>query len=461
MKQQRNLKGLFEILLVIAAILLIPLFFAIGSQAAQGAATPTMVWPSPSPIGAAAQVVVASPTAIPPTSVARGKQPPACTFPLAQITAGEPKPENYTFSEPKVVLTDPQNVYDIVEWLPDNQQVLITQDQRSTRKMESDKFLRQSIQLYNPTTGKSKIYAIRHHTDEPPIWQPGLNAVVYPDANILGTDEINHRFKFTRQVWVSRGDPKTTQMLADNLSQFSVAVKSDGSQTAYLPNNKIYKSNGLLQGVASTPFNLNEWDYSKTRNEFPVSYLMIWQPGTSLIFLYSSGDFEGGYTFILDSNTGQVCELNLGGWAARAHWSSNGRYLAIARFQGIRPTASSDLVVLDAVTGKLYTMVVTAQDAKGNHYVTDLAWAPDNHHILVTGGILSLQGTKWVGSRGLYLVNFIAGRSDPLLTKYSFPTASSSSSNLAWSPDGSKLLVRCPTNEEERVCFISVQRIRK
>jgi hypothetical protein len=30
--------------------------------------------------------------------------------------------------------------------------------------------------------------------------------------------------------------------------------------------------------------------------------------------------------------------------------------------------------------------------------------------------------------------------------------------NLAWSPDGSKLLIRCPTMEEDRVCFISIQR---
>jgi Tol biopolymer transport system component len=170
--------------------------------------------------------------------------------------------------------------------------------------------------------------------------------------------------------------------------------------------------------------------------------------------LYSNGDTGGGYTFILDSNTGQVCELNLGGWASRVHWSPNGRYLAITRFQGSRSTDSSDLAILDALTGNLYTMRVTPQEIEGRHYVNDIAWAPDNRHVLVIGSIFPFQGTGQDDSRGLYLVDFISGQSDYLLPTYKF-----SSSNLAWSHDGSKLLVRCPTMEEDRVCFISVQRI--
>ena len=444
MNRLHKSKNILEVLLVIGLILIIPLFFALKTKANA---------PAVSIPNAAVPLIPTVANAPSDSNALEPKQPPACTFPLAQTTTAETTPEEYTFSEPQVVLTDSDNLYDIVEWLPDNQWVLLTQDLYK----DKNKILQQSIELYNPQTGGTQVFAIRNQTDEPPSWQPELNAVVYPVMNVIGNDEVNHRYKFTRQIWVSQGNPQATQLIADNLPQFYVAVKPGGSEITYLSDKQIAKRNGLLKEIPSVPFNLDQWDHSKIRNGSPVSYKMSWQPGTSLIFLYSSGDLEGGYTFILDSNTGQVCELNLSGWAGRAHWSPNGRYLAITRYQGIRPTDSSDLAILDAVTGNLYTMRVTSQDVEGRHYVSDIAWAPDNRHILVTGSVLPFQGTGQPDSRGLYLVDFISGQSDYILPTYRF-SAGSGRSNLAWSPDGSKLLVRCPTIEDERVCFISVQR---
>ena len=443
MNKSSKVKGVLEILLVIGLILIIPLFFAIKTAANSQPAQNT---PAPA--------VPATAQNIPPTSTITAQRPPACTFPLAQITAEESKPENYTFSEPKAVLTDPDNLYDIVEWLSDNQRVLVTQEIRD----RSSVIIQQSIELYNPQTGETQVYAMRNQTTEPPSWYSELNAVVYPDTNVLGIDKINNRYNFTRQIRVSHGNPHATELIADNLPQFYVAVKPGGSELVYLSDKKISKRNNSLKEIPSTPFNSAQWDYAKGRiRELPVSYKMAWQPSTSLLFFYSDGDTGGGYTFILDSNTGQVCELHLGGWATRAHWSPNGRYLAITRYQGIRPTDSSDLAILDAVTGNLYTMRVTSQEVDGKHYVSDIAWAPDIRHILVAGSILTFQSTGQVDSEGLYLVDFISGQSDYLLPAYRF-SVGSGRSNLAWSPDGSKLLVRCPTIEDERVCFISVQR---
>ncbi len=76
------------------------------------------------------------------------KQPPACTFPLAQTTTVESQPENYTFSEPKVVLTngDADAAISVVEWLPDNQRVLIMREFRAN--------MQQNIELFNPQTGE-------------------------------------------------------------------------------------------------------------------------------------------------------------------------------------------------------------------------------------------------------------------------------------------------------------------
>lgn len=452
MNRSRKTKALLETLLVIGLILLIPLFFAVKTMANPQAAPNT---PAP-----AIPTTVSAPEE---GDALQLKQPPACTFPLAQTTTEESTPEEYTFSEPKIVLSHPDNLYNIVEWLPDNQQVLITQDLYDISKSErsNSDLLRQSIELYNPVTGELMVYAIRYFVEEPPSWQPALNAVVYPSMNYLGIDKNTRRLSFTRQVRVSYGDPDNTQMLADNLPQFPLTVKPGGSEMIYLSDKKISKRNSSLQDIPSVPFDLTQWDYAKTRrSELPLSYEMDWQPGTSLIFLHSNGGMQlgGGYTFILNADTGQVCELNLGGWAVKAQWSSDGRYLAIIRAEiSSSPINLTDLAILDAETGSLTTIELISQDVEGKHYVDDFVWAPDNRHLLAIGHVPSFQNTDQASIAGLYLVDFMSGQSINLLSEYKF-YANMSQNNLAWSPDGSKLLIRCPTVEEDRVCFISVQR---
>lgn len=223
-------------------------------------------------------VPTATSTIVPPTSTsltATGKQPPACAFPLAQATMEESKPEEYTFSEPRVVLNAQGNPYNIVEWLPDNQQVLMAQDMYSTRESERDKFLRQSIELYNPVTGESKVYAIRHYIEEPPVWQPELNAVVYPAMNFMGIDENTHGPKFTRQIWVSYGNPDTVQMLADKLPQFFLAIKPGSSEMIYLSDKKISKLDKSLKEFSSASFDSVQWDYAKGE-EMKFHYHIRW-----------------------------------------------------------------------------------------------------------------------------------------------------------------------------------------
>jgi len=187
---------------------------------------------------------------------------------------------------------------------------------------------------------------------------------------------------------------------------------------------------------------------------------MNWQPGTSLIFLHSEGGMllGGGYTFILNADTGKVCELNLGGWAVRARWSEDGRFLAIIRAEiSGAPVDVSDLAVLDAVTGNLYTATVTPQE--GKHYVEDFEWAPDNHHLIALGNTPSQNtGQDQTIHHELYLIDFMTGQSVNILPEYkSFFADGAPLNNLAWSPDGSKLLIRCPTNVVDRICIISVQ----
>ena len=401
-------------------------------------------------------------------AVTTAKQPPQCTFPLAQITRVESTPEEYTFSEPKVVLTAPDgNPLNVAQWLPDNQQVLVTEGLRNQYVDNNNTAIQQSISLYNLETGESKVYAIRAEIYEPPIWQPELNGVVYPAFNFTSLDKVKGIRIFTRELRISYGNPDATQLLADKL-QFPFVVKPSKNEILYLSDKKLSKLDKSLKKLSLASFDPDQWDYAKSRrNNKPVSYQMAWQPGTALVFLYSGGgtSLQGGYAFVLNTDTGHICELELGGPVDRAaQWSSDGRYLAFAKatsYTGFSDTI--DLVVLDSITGNLRTIDVVPPDVKGQHYVTDLTWTPDNLHLLVFVNIPSTYDSFETMHHKLYFVGFATGQSAPLFPEFKsfFAEGIPGSNNFVWSPDGLKLLVRCPVMKHpatNRFCLISVQR---
>ncbi|MBI2759271.1 MAG: hypothetical protein HYX49_11405 [Chloroflexi bacterium] len=469
MNKSSKVKGTLEVLLVIGLILLIPLFFAIKSVAnapiAQGTGTPYARATATSVPQSNPSVSSSSPIQT------NAKQPPACTFPLANITTKEATPEEYTFSEPQVVLTAPQgNPLNVAQWLPDNQQVLVTEELANQWKGGNPNDIQESISLYNLETGESKLYAIGPGIGETPMWLPELNGVVYSSVTYSNLNPKDGALETHRKLWGSYGDPNTVQLLADNL-QLPFIAKPDGSRFMYLSNKQIAKLDKTLKKFSSSSsFDPDQWDYAKSRRDKnPVRYNMAWQPNTSLVFLYNRagiGYSEGGYTFILDTATGHVCELNFGGWASNAHWSSDGRYLAFARSKSYTGTDDSPgVVVLDSITGNLRTVGATLPDAEGEHQIDDFTWTPDNLHLLAFANVpshydLNRRETYYYD---LYLIDLTSDQSIHLFPE--FKSFGGSGNNFVWSPDDSKLLVRCPLSSAllvtDRYCLISVQSVKR
>lgn len=393
-------------------------------------------------------------------STPTGKRPPACTFPLAQTTAGEPGiSKEYVFSEPEVVLTADSSI-GIVEWLPDNQRVLITQNIPGIN--------RQTIAVFNPATGDKQVYAERTRMDQSPAWIDGLDAVIYPETTVMQRIEQNGTFpliEFQRQLWVSQRNPQRTQSIEDVLlrgnfqSYISVSVEPWGHRILYyVPDEKkLVELSESLDAKKAMTLNLAQWEYRAKGNGWPIPYSMVWRPNTTQVFLYTLGDV-GGYTFLLDVASGQLCEMDFHGWADIARWSPNGRYLAIVRTWGSRPVDGSDLAILDTETGKLYTLQIIPDSMEELHFVNDVAWAPDNRQLAAIMQVLVRDPVtqKYRELRDLYLVDFLSAEEIQISSSEDIG-AGLGVPNLLWASDGSRLLVKCPTDQMDRLCLFAVR----
>jgi Tol biopolymer transport system component len=274
--------------------------------------------------------------------------------------------------------------------------------------------------------------------------------------NYFDVDRKNQTYKLIRQIWVSYGKPGTARILADNLPQLYIAFKPDSGEILYLADEKIFKLDNILKNLPPVDFDPTQWNYATPyKDDVYVQHEMAWQPNTSLIFLFSHDYWgRGGYTFILNADTGQVCELDFGGWATEAHWSSNGRYLAIGRATKFHPT---DLALLDTITGKLTTLNNAPKNEYGQRYLNGFTWAPDNRHLVAIGGVLAPKiGQDNHNVQGLFLIDIDSVQSKMITFAENFYTNSPQS--MIWSPNGSKLVFRCPTKEVDRLCFISVRK---
>lgn len=507
--QPSKLRSILEILLVIGLILIIPLFFVLQIQAnplntsalnLNMTGTPYATFTAqPGGFRAPGGIPVTPPVNVAPAPsfVTTAKEPPACTFPLAQTATAETTAANYTFSEPKVVPLDPSwDTISLFQWLPDNQQILIaySDDMQSSN-------VQQTIGLLNPQTGQSQDYGTRFApaSARPPVWIPSLNGVVYPESQVLTSTAFSKNgigpaispssAVFHRWLWLSRGDPTQVQAIVDDQvtvtanspskfgEQLIDALSPDGNQIVYLDSvgKKLYKqkvAQGSFEPDTSPAFDATHWTYHKPDGSTEQNWwYMTWRPNSTQVFLYNYPASLGySYTFLLDVQKGDICELSLWkddpndwrkSWVGMAHWSPNGRYLAVLRSKGLAPTDFSDLLVLDTTTGQLYqieptTLSPLGMETLGKYYISDVAWAPDNHHLAAISQVdyYSSKSNSLDIEDGLFLLDFLNGQSTQIAPAKPGSNMDWPNDTLLWSEDGSQLIDICP----DGLCLLSVQK---
>lgn len=399
-----------------------------------------------------------TPPAPPATPTVAPTPIPRCTFAARSAPAEPATPlETYHFSDPQVVLTHTGAV-GIASWLPDSQHLFITQDIPNTN--------RNSIDIFNVRTGELITYAERVGNGGKPIWLPALRAMAY--VTLVEEEHHEQRISYRPELWVSYGNSQQVERLALDALGLSLVAEPDGKHLWYFSRSDLNRPQQLnveTRTIQPAPLDLTSLRYLKPglkwamRDRSPT-FRMVWQPDGSQIALYSQF-----WTFLLDTQTNQVCEFDLGEyiseamdippWALETQWSPNGRYLAFITTGTLSaPFRRTELTILDMETGERRTLSPGLDIAPGRHYVTDMAWAPDSRYLAVLGTVrITETGSE---KEGIFIVDVDQGESHQILSNYDFG-GGLWGSQLAWDPSGSQLAVNCPTPEEGRLCIILVR----
>ncbi|MEJ2557503.1 MAG: hypothetical protein P8186_15000, partial [Anaerolineae bacterium] len=177
---------------------------------------------------------------------------------------------------------------------------------------------------------------------------------------------------------------------------------------------------GANRSTEALQVNLDQWKYPKYPKDVqsilaPSAFQVTWRPNGSQLVFYTLP-----WTFLFDIETNQVCEIDLGPfrdetvkampiWAFEAKWSPDGRYLALITTDTVPGQASgtgaailaTELTIVDMKTGMLRNLQPTSDVTPGQHYVTDIAWSPDNQYIATLEVTTQATYSKVAGMNGL------------------------------------------------------------
>lgn len=371
------------------------------------------------------------------TLIPVAERPPLCKFEgkVQETVADASALDAFEFSEPKVIFSREAPI-EIIEWLPDNQHLLVhVRDQT-----------KQSIEVLDITTGETEVYAEGLENARNIHWLPNEQAVVYTMVEFDESGEVTQD-----AIWLNRGKSSQAQFLLDYSQLADSKVVADR-----LPEEVIRKMNLSTIGK----FNPELWRYQK----YDPTILESWSdvPFVSISNPQDAKAIVSGppWLYLVDLKSNQPCEIDFEPYyhPFTMRWSADGRFLAmiVSNNDRFELMYSNKLVILDTETGKLYY-----PDIKIWSHIWDIAWFPDNRHLVAMGYSNDIEQPQLNEQIGI--VNSLTGEFYLTTPEQVFAQGGQAGSQLALSPDGKSLAVNCPIVSDKyslgllgQVCVVAI-----
>lgn len=424
--------GIAALTTVIALVAAFALASGNGSAPALSVTTPALGLPNTAP-------------AYPPPT---GSVIPPCAFSAADRPnpPAPPPLAAYHFGEPRVVLRH-DSAIGIAGWLPDSERLLITRLVPGRA--------RETIDLFDPTTGELRSVGERAALAAPPIWLPATQAVAFADGE-----------RWPPELRISTEKANGTTVLSALASPW-IAASPDGryilgiaqSDAARPAQAILLDLTQALRRAIALPETPSSALAALGQQFGPEPYQAVWSPRGDQVAIFNDTGF-----YLLTVATNQLCTVDLGReeseagygqrWAFQAQWSFDGHYLAILATVGDAPVTVSYLIVIDMMAG---------EQKKFDLHIPlyAIVWDPSSYTLLVVveKGVDSDSGALL---HGFYLIDPLQGEALSILDNHKFIGAGHW--GITWSSRSSEVVFACPlinpadqVMSEGRLCLVPVE----
>jgi hypothetical protein len=312
------------------------------------------------------------PTVIPviittiPTPTPAPSPTPTPTFePLSDKPIG-----GYIFGSPEPF--SPRGYIEIVEWLPgSNEEVIV-------RNFENDRYL---VELLNVKSGQhQRLVETAHNIVDNPVWLPHTQQIAY-----LAQDETG-----ALGLYFSASNNQGTNLLTQGNVSPPLVPAPDGKSVIVLDKQRrqLLKSNEEVKNIPKLTL---AQPLPVTKGGPFARYQAAWSNKTNWVAYYNSEKFV-----LVNPPTGETQNVDLGMtsgleqfWAIHAVWRPDGEELAVivTSDSPVQTITFTRLAIFNPTTGEIQLI------GDNFAYVTNVAWAPDNRHVLLVLSLGSVTDT--------------------------------------------------------------------
>jgi len=233
-----------------------------------------------------------------------------------------------------------------------------------------------------------------------------------------------------------------TEQLGKTVLYGDVALSSDGAHVAWVQSTAASTSKQIyVRGTSEgTPATLIKIPITNDRTDFDPA----WSPDSkTLAFFSSAGEKEQRQLWIVNADGAEPKKItNIRGYAARPHWSHDGKQIAFLYIEGaggggplMAAAATTGVVdnaihnqriaVLDVASGKL------RQVSPENLHIYDYDWSPDDKTFVATAAPGPGDNNWWIAQ--IYTIDIVKENATPIY-KPSLQIAVP-----RWSPNGKSI----------------------